>query len=237
MQVFSDGILFPEWGPVTSSAPSRNKLKYEQDKLKINNLHLLSYPSFSVEGVEDMPIVQSFCDDVPDTFIPFSCRGSSSCSYSYGVHCFEYDYRINSIWNDPLSAIDSLKRFRCVIAPDYSLFVDQPRAVNVTNVYRNRWVSCLWSSKGIIVIPSASWGSAESFSYCFDGLPQNSVIAIGHVAVGKNRAQKSLFRMGTEELILRKQPTKLLVYGSPLDFDPGVEVINVKGIIQKLRCL
>ena len=43
--------------------------------------------------------------------------------------------------------------------------------------------------------------------------------------------------MGVEALIERKNPTKLLVYGVPLDFSPNVEVVYYEGNIQKLRKL
>ncbi len=43
--------------------------------------------------------------------------------------------------------------------------------------------------------------------------------------------------MGVEALIERKRPTKLLVYGAPLGFNPSVEVIYYEGNIQKLRQL
>ena len=237
MEDYYDGILFPEWGPVTVSAPSKNKIKYEKDKRRFNNLHLLPYPEFQVEGVEELPKVPAFTGPVPNTFIPFTQRGSASSSFSSGVHCFEYDYRIQCTWSNALAPINSLKRYPCVIAPDFSLMVDQPRAINVTNLYRNRWVACFWVSQGIRVIPSASWGSAESFSYCFDGLPENSIIAIGHAAEGKTKSQQTLFQMGTEELILRKNPKKLVIYGAPLNFNPGVEVLHINGVIQKLRAL
>ena len=237
MEDIYEGILFPEWGPVTVSVPNQNRIKYEKDKKRFNNLHLMSYPEFQVEGVEELPKVPAYSGPIPKSFIPFTQRGSTSSCISSGIHCFEYDYRIQCTWSNALAPINSLKRFPCVIAPDFSLMVDQPRAINVTNLYRNRWVSCFWISQGICVIPSASWGSAESFTYCFDGLPQNSVIAIGHAVEGKTKAQRALFQMGTEELILRKNPATLIVYGAPITFDPGVKVVHINGIIQKLRKL
>ena len=90
---------------------------------------------------------------------------------------------------------------------------------------------------GIKVIPSAGWASVGSFEYCFDGLPENSVISIGHVVEGKSMAERKLFRLGVEELVLRKHPVGLVVYGAPLHFDPGVAVVYIKGEIQKLRAL
>ena len=232
-----EGLLFPISEPEINEASERYRAKYEQDKRRVNNLHLLAYPAFDVEGIEQMPVVPVFSDPVPSGFIPYTQRGSSRSDTSFGVHCYEYDNRIISTWTKPLMPIGALKRFPCVIAPDFSIMVDQPRAINVANVFRNRWVSCFWTSLGIRVIPSASWGSVDSFEYCFDGLPENSVISIGHVVEGKEKAFDQLYRMGVEELILRKHPSKLLVYGFPLSFEPDVEVVYIQGEIQKLRAL
>lgn len=235
MSNYVDGLLFPYLEPEINEVTERKRAEYEQSKRRVNNLHLLSYPDFEVEGIEEMPVVPVFSDPVPTGFVAYTQRRSTRSDKSFGVHCYEYDSRIISTWNSPLLQIQSLKKYPCVIAPDFSLMVDQPRAVNVTNVYRNRWVSCLWSSHGIKVIPSASWGSVDSFGFCFDGLPENSVISIGHVVEGHEKAFGELYRMGVEELIQRKHPSKLIVYGAPLTFDPGVEVVYIKGEIQKLR--
>lgn len=145
---------------------------------------------------------------------------------------------IDRTWNAPPRVVPSLKQYRCVVAPDFSIFTDMPRAVNVWNIYRNRWVSSYWQSQGIKVIPSASWGSVDSFEYCFDGLPENSVIAIGHSTAGKDKSFKRLYRMGVETLIEKKRPTKLMVYGSPLDFNVNTDIVYQEGfIIKKLRRL
>jgi len=235
MSNYVDGLLFPDLEPDINKVREQYKAQYELSKRRVNNLHLLSYPDFDVEGEEDMPVVPAFTDTVPPEFIAFSKRRSKYCSTTAGVHCYEYDSRISCTWTDPVRQLEALRKYPCVIGPDFSLMVDQPRAINVTNVYRNRWVSCFWSSRGIKVIPSAGWGAVDSFCYCFDGLPQNSVIAVGHVIEGSEKAYCDLFRMGVEELIRRKSPVKLVVYGAPLSFDPGVDIVYVKGEIQKLR--
>lgn len=237
MANFVEGSLFPDLEPEIIEVQEDYKRQWEAAKRRVNNLQLLSYPDFDVEGEEDMPKIPQYCGNLPADFIAFSRRGCKNCDSSYGIHCFEYDCRISSAWTNPLRPITVLKRYPCAIGPDFSLMVDQPRAVNVTNVYRNRWVSCFWWRNGIPVIPSASWGNAESFSWCFDGLPEGGVIAVGHIAIGRDKAAKRLYRMGVETLLERKHPDKLLVYGFPLDFEPGVDVVTYQGDLLRLRQL
>lgn len=200
-------------------------------KRKILNLHWHS--EFQTEGKEGMPKLRAFNEPLPNGFIPFSDR--RKMLLPYGIHCYLYDYKIESLWNSPPAAINCLKQYKCVIAPDFSVFVDMPRAVNVWNIYRNRWVTSYWQKVGIRAVPSASWGNVDSFEYCFDGLPENSVIAIGHTAIGKDLSCRKLYRLGVETLIERKHPEKLIVYGASLDFCPETEVVYIEGKIQQLR--
>lgn len=229
------GTLFPDLEPVDTGlvAPTGEATRGDDRKKHMLNLHW--YNSFPTEGKEDMPLVKAYNGPLPEDLISFADRNKQQ--YSLGVHCFLYDYKIEPTWSTPSLSVPCLQKYACVIAPDFSIFVDQPRAINVWNIYRNRWVSSYWQSNNITVIPSASWGSVDSFDYCFDGLPENSIIAIGHVAVGKDEDFKKLYRLGVKSLIDKKHPTRLLVYGAPLEFSPAVDVVYYEGKIQRLRKL
>lgn len=228
------GVLFPEFDSQILNHWKLTTTAVKPDKRnKILNLHW--HNDFPTEGKEDMPLLNPYNGKLPDDLISFTERNKKL--YHLGIHCYLYDYKIEPSWHAPSLVIPCLKRYTCVIAPDFSLFVDMPRAINVWNVYRNRWVSSFWQKEGVKLIPSASWGNADSFDYCFDGLPENSTIAIGHVAIGKDKDAQRLYRLGVEALIDNKHPTRLVVYGAPLNFMPEVEVVYYEGKIQKLRKL
>jgi len=229
------GTLFPEWeiDIATTKTPERMDLVTRKRKKNIHNLNLLS--GLPTEGSEDMPLVSAYNGPLPEDLIPFSEKKREQ--YYNGVHFFIYDYMIEPVWRSPSRYVSCLSNFFCAVAPDFSVFVDQPRSINVWNIYRNRWLSTFWQQQGIRVIPSASWGNIDSFEYCFDGLPENSIIAIGHQAIGKDIYYKQLYRAGVETLIEKKRPTKLLVYGETLDFTPEIEVAYYENRIQKLRRL
>lgn len=227
------GVLFPDFDSLIkkSSDEKSHQSKYDCDKSRILNLQW--HNSNPVEGKEDMPLLMPYDGELPESLISYSQRNQAM--YACGIHCFEYDFKIEGVWNNPNRSIACLQKYQSVMGPDFSVFVDQPRAVNVWNIYRNRWVSSFWQANNINVIPSASWGNVDSFEYCFDGLPVNSVIAIGHIVLGKDRAYKRLYRTGVEALIERKSPSKLIVYGSPLDFDPGVDLVLYEGSLCKIK--
>lgn len=180
-----------------------------------------------------MPEIRPYFGDIPTKIIPFN----QAITYKHtdcGVHFYIDDYQFERIWRQPEKYIPMLKRFQCVIAPDFSLFVDVPAVVNMWNVYRNRIIASWMQQNGVSVIPSASWGNIDTFKYCFDGIPDNSVVAVGRASKGKVDSQRVLWDIGVDELIRKKSPQKLIIYGSACEiaFD-NVEFID--DYITKLR--
>lgn len=187
-------------------------------------------------GAYGFPVIEAYDGSVPERFIGFN-RALTSADYDCGIHFFIDDYQFERVWNTPEKYVPLLRRFRCVIAPDFSLYVDLPPAVNFWNIYRNRLLAAWWQSQGIRVIPSASWGNAASFSFCFEGLPHGSLIAVGHTAIGRNRYVRRFFNLGMEELKRQTQANKILVYGrlDDLELSPDIEYICIKDNISRLR--
>ena len=70
-----------------------------------------------------------------------------------------------------------------------------------------------WQAQGLTVIPTASWSDEASYAWCFDGLPERATVAISTVGVLKSKDSVVAFLKGTAELLARKQPTQLLIYG------------------------
>ncbi len=202
-------------------------------KRKKQNFNLNLLAPTDVEGIEDLPVVQSYTGSIPASFIPFDER--NKWEYGSGIHCFAEDFKINSTFSCAERVCRSLHEYVCVVAPDFTLYVDAPRALNVYSLYKNRWVTSYWQRNGVRTIPSASWAGVDSFNYCFDGLPEGGIIAVGHVAIGRDRHEKELYKTGVEELVKRKHPDVLLVYGLPLDFNPDVKVTYIKSRLSMMR--
>lgn len=68
---------------------------------------------------------------------------------------------------------------------------------------------------GIAIINNVRWGTDETYRYCFDGIPQNSIVAIGTVGgsprkyIDRGRFESGLFKMAR---VLK--PHTIIVYGS-----------------------
>lgn len=207
----------------------------ERRKMRILNKHLL--PSDSVtEGEFELPKVKPYCGPVPDVFIPYSAKVCYHSQYK-GIYCHIDDSGFSTTWTRPVDALKKVGRYMVAIAPDHTLWVDALKCENIEQLRKTRTTQLFWQNNGVDTIQTASWGDADSImSYAFDGLAEDSWTSIGHQRVG-NKIEQRLFRFGVQTLVERKRPLGLIVFGAPLDFDPGVPMIVKPSFISKLRNL
>lgn len=144
------------------------------------------------------------------------------------VHFFLDDFRFESLWNNPERNLDVLMRIGMVLSPDFSLWRDMPLAMQIWNVYRNRWLGCFWQGHGIQVIPTISW--SEPHDFCFAGVAQGSIVAISTVGVIRDKSAHRLFRAGFEKMSRVIKPEAILCYGdlSPLGIETDVVIFPTR---------
>jgi hypothetical protein len=69
----------------------------------------------------------------------------------------------------------------------------------------------------IPTIPNVRYGDESTYNFCFDGIPKNSVIAIGTHGCAKHRLDIQSHQSGIEETIKRLHPCMILLYGAVPD--------------------
>lgn len=106
------------------------------------------------------------------------------------VHFFLDDYKFEVMWKDPEPRIEKLKKYKAVLAPNFSIYTEMPLSLKLYNTFRSRWCGAYLQAKGIKVIPTIVWGEPDTFWFCFNGVAQGSVVAVSTVGV---RKEKSLF--------------------------------------------
>ena len=134
------------------------------------------------------------------------------------VHFFLYDYRFERVWKNPDSDIEKLSRYRAVLSPDFSMYLEMAPVMQLYNVFRNRWCGAYWASKGIRVIPTVNWGDESTFDFCFEGIEKGSVVAVSTYMASEhdNRCdQKEWFMAGYNEMLRRIEPEKIICYNTP----------------------
>lgn len=106
--------------------------------------------------------------------------------------------------------------------------MDFPKAVQIYNHYRKHWLAAYWQENGINVIPTICWSDEESFDWCFDGEPRNSIVAVSNVGCMKNKQARENFMKGYNKMLEVLTPTKVLMFAQKMDdYKGNVEVIHV----------
>jgi hypothetical protein len=146
-------------------------------------------------------------------FIGFNYAKTCKLPYDKGVHFFVDDYQFTRCWTNPDAYLDMLGSFKAVCTPDFSTYVDFPRAVQIYNHYRKHWLGAYWQQHGITVIPTISWADKDSFAWCFDGEPVGGAVAVSSVGTQLNKECGRRFLEGYNEMISRLQPERIFFYG------------------------
>ena len=134
------------------------------------------------------------------------------------VHFFLYDYRFERVWKNPDNDIEKLSRYRAVLSPDFSMYLEMAPVMQLYNVFRNRWCGAYWASKGIRVIPTVNWGNESTFDFCFEGIEKGSVVAVSTYMASEHdnrKDQKEWFMAGYNEMLRRIEPEKIICYNTP----------------------
>ena len=153
--------------------------------MMFKNLNFQLYDESKIEGYFQFPKLD-VTDWVPEDLIGFNYVLNKP-DYTKGVDFFLDDYQFERVWNRPDNYVDKLSKFDCVLTPDFSLYTDFPLAMQIWNTYRSRLIGRYWQDCGITVIPTASRSTHESNNLRFDGLPENSILALSTVGVMKRR--------------------------------------------------
>ena len=134
------------------------------------------------------------------------------------VHFFLYDYCFERVWKNPDHDIEKLSRYRAVLSPDFSMYLEMAPVMQLYNVFRNRWCGAYWASKGIRVIPTVNWGDESTFDFCFEGIEKGSIVAVSTYMASEHdnrRDQKEWFMAGYNEMLQRIEPEKIICYHTP----------------------
>lgn len=147
-------------------------------------------------------------------------------------HFFIDDYQFERVWTSPARYLDALKGFRCVLTPDFSLYMDMPDAMQRWNRYRSQALGAYWQREGLKVVPTLSWAQPESYAFCFDGVPRRSTVAVSTVGVKGDEAALAVWSGGMREAMRRLEPKRVLLYGGRVDFDfGGTEVVEYRNSV------
>jgi hypothetical protein len=171
---------------------------------------------YVMDGKYDMPMLEKQSIDLADLkFIRFSdIVKNETKDTNATVHFFIYDDEFDEVWRSPASYIDELAQYRQVISTDFSIYTNMSLAMQIFNVYRNRWLGCYWQERGLTVIPSVSWSDEWSYEFCFDGIQQGAVVVVSTLG---SYDIEPLYMEGFRRMCEKIKPEKVICYAKPFD--------------------
>ena len=188
------------------------------------------FHAFMVKGAEfdgyyDIPFIPQIIDLDVKKLIPYDKTYNHIYKPGDVVHFYLDDQKIDGpkgIWSGLSNNasykrgfdLNRLKGSSAVITPDFSLYLDMPRVMQIWNVYRSRAIGYYLTTLGFNVIPNVRWTDEESYNFAFDGLKENQIISIGTLGCSKLKHDKELLINGFIEMIKRINPSAVIIYGS-----------------------
>ena len=198
-----------------TSIPTKKRRRQIYD-----NMHLMEGMTFTPKL--HFPQQEAYNGSIDFIAVPFTERKRYD-GKNLALHFFLDDYRFrDAVWCNLEGTTFEISKYDFFLTPDLSLWKDLPTDYyNRQNIFRSRFVGAYWQLCGLSVIPTASWGDLNSFSYCFEGLPERSVIAVS--GMGNRRTSDAFNRWcyGLRRLEDSKCPTLIIVYGEEIDV-PGL---------------
>lgn len=128
------------------------------------------------------------------------------------VHFFEEDDRFDEVWNNPDSYIGELAQYRQVMTPNFSVYVNMPKVLQIFNTFRSRWLGAYWQESGLAVIPTITWGDKSSYEFCFDSIEHGSTVAVSTLGCAD---VEWLYLKGFAKMCSCIEPKCVICYNKP----------------------
>lgn len=133
------------------------------------------------------------------------------------IHFFLPDHYIERVWNNLDYYLGVFSQYKGIIQPDFSIYTDMPKAMQIWNHYRRNWLAQYFQSQGIRVIPAPNWSNEDSFEWCFEGFPKGSCLCVGTVGCVQSVQSRVNFKAGFKEMLKQLEPSQLILYGTITD--------------------
>lgn len=180
-----------------------------------------------LKGKYELPYTPGVCLDVcPKRVIPFDRM--ASLQEGDWLHFYVHDKRFHQFLSRREHYWERIKNAAGFIGIDNSMYRDLPLAEQIHSCYLNRAIDYYLHTKGSPVVANVSWGDWRSYEFCFDGIAEESTVAVSSYGCCRSRVDRSHFEDGFVIMLERLRPHSVLLHGatwSALD-----ELIDYYGI-------
>lgn len=221
---------------VPSKQKKQRSLGYRTGDLVLNKQDILKDIEFINSSAPfPMPKVNKVDPfELPNMAIPFSKALNGNNKDTILVF-YEPDTNFARILHNPKRYVEPLKKFTCVVGPDFSQKIGMTPFVNFYNHWWNMALTAFYQNHGVFMIPNVTWSDPSSYAYAFVGIPKHSVIAINCTGIKGNHAAMYLWRKGYAEALRVLEPVLIIRYGDKMpcereDISVYYENINLKNL-------
>lgn len=172
-----------------------------------------------VDDRTKVPIIFRYdvSEDLPTHMVAFhEAVSSMQTEFNAIVHFYEHDFQFIRLFRNPDKYVPILKKYKYVLSPDMSQYIEMPYYKRYANNCDNKAIAQYLQRQGVNIIANVTWSLPDSYDYCFAGIPENMVIAIGSNGVNANKDSKYLWYRGYEEAIRRLKPKRIIRYGQKM---------------------
>ena len=203
---------------------------YKPDSENIRKWNFFSKNKWNIPNIKG---IEEFDENVQFIGFNYAKTCGKQQKTNFGVHFFLDDYQFERLWNRPDKYIQLLLKFKYVLSPDFSMYTDYPKAMQMWKHYQKHWLGAYMELFGIKVIPTIGWSDRDSFKWCFDGEPRNSIVAVSSIGTQKDKKSKQLFLNGYSKMLEVLKPTKILFWGNIPDEIDKTNVIHMGYIMDE----
>lgn len=169
---------------------------------------------FEGVGKYDIPEIKPLgITEIDCNFIGFNYASTCKDRAGKGIHFFLDDYQFLRLWNNFSKYEGMLKQFKYLLTPDFSMYADDPVALQIYNHYRKHWIGAYMQELGMQVIPTICWSTPDSYDWCFDGEPVGGAVAVSSVGCLKQPEAKENFLSGYDAMMKRLKPSLIIFHG------------------------
>lgn len=190
---------------------TKEKLGMEQFTLLRQTMSKHPYGKFNI------PVMNKVTEDMLDfsNIRPLNIQNLSIKKNNSGkfVMFFSQDERIERFWKNAFKYIPLLQTAYAVATPDYSIAPQMNPNEYAHQIFKNRWLGCLWQDCGILTLPTVGWTTKEWDNLSFSGIERGSVVVISTLGIKKDI---NFFLRGYNEMINRIEPPLIVVHGDLL---------------------
>ncbi len=198
--------------------------EYLQDKLEKKLKMVRS--EFKMAGKYQMPLIKK--QDIDLDKIELWCYTKAKPNddeyKNKTIHFFTYDWKFENVYDKPETAMEKLDQYYALLTPEFSLYWDMPKALQIYSTFKNRWCGAYFQKMGKLVIPTVCCAGADSYEFCFDGIEEGSVVAISTYCREDNKQE---FMKSYNKMLEVIKPSAIICYGQPFPEMKGkIKVIN-----------